>query len=532
MGLGGAFDQIKQFDDREKSHTMKDDEGFSEPGNSPVGNKPNAPMEEEKTGNPPLSGTIGPNNPGHGLIQGQPINKPSNPFHVSTHNTYKIFLNNEFPDIVPQTYPETTGSYYAYPPADQLVHVTEWPLADTDVSQPITKCPAVNLQLPWRYLPNNNIFNYMKPKDIYPALMAGATDFRIKSLSLQLHGLYNMLHYDATGQITIQQQPPAYVRVCMPGSGVQNQRANKALASPDINLLLNPNARQDFIHADPELAAAYGLPQGEVYGNKLHPCFHKVLLNPRPKPDGQDQVYTQQEAEQYVQRNWEYLFPDLERFATIQDLNDGDKFSWSWENKDKKWVNLSKAPLLQQPLTGESLVQSTTRDQFQPSYKNMTAQTIRGFPTMHHSNVSDILLNVQDQITNEITPILISIPQLPNKASGQNVVHAAHGYVTYKAEIEFKREMNGQVWTQAIKYGDVKEISDGAGNRVPYTYPYRENNGVVFDACNVTQTDINRLNYNSDYANIPWVAQDMYIPSGTNNFNPYKQCSFDTSQAS
>ncbi|DAC80336.1 TPA_asm: VP [Abeoforma parvovirus] len=162
--------------------------------------------------------------------------------------SYKMFVSDDFPLIEePTLYPTQT----AFPDTTKIYTLGQSVLPDGTVT---TDKPLMSVQLPCRFIPNNNLWNYITPGD-FNYYAHQATGYKVNFLRIRIHNTFPLYDYTATPNLELQGQGSVALKILEPPGYIQNQRVDRPTLVPDIQL--NPNARMDLLYGDTDAATRF-----------------------------------------------------------------------------------------------------------------------------------------------------------------------------------------------------------------------------------------------------------------------------------
>ncbi len=391
-----------------------------------------------------LTNTVGSTNTLERLPKG-----PSNGPHTRTetfNNCYRVLITNEKTGITPKPINWPVGS------------VTEGqPFPDSDVFYP----SAIKFGTPWKYITNNNLKNYMTPKQWEREMRKGAVAYRFKSCSINVHGLYNMQRYNFSN--TLQGQDTGYLAVC----------------EPKNNLFLN--ARPNNYYED----TLYNDTQNFVIGDNYE---YSVWINSAPTPVA-NTLPTYKIAIPFpfpstgnvadLDADREFWYPDLTMHEGQTLVRNGQTYAWHWENNDSRYIATYPNDI-------------NGADQATKNYDFAPIQLLQDGIHSHlefyagqggYPGGSKFAGLGMDQLGNKaptmMHPLLVKIPQL-TQPGGEDIVHSAWMYLDYSCEVEFMygQNMYTHGFTGSTADGryaqDVNSIVSQVqylGNPKQYNYP-------------------------------------------------------------
>ena len=296
----------------------------------------------------------------------------------------------------------------------------------------------------WCYLPNNKLDLYVTPAQMSKFIMGGAIGYRVKKCGFKLYGIYNMNSYQSANT-TFQGMEPAYGVIIEPNSiyPIPNQ-----IGAGERVTQLNPNAAQDnFNYGDPfdmiKLQTGTAV-AAKSQLNYLRPASYCIPYTLSDTSNTQDVINN--------------TVADLTRHSQTTIIRNGDEFSWSWHNPDKRYINIYNPNYIDFASTTEENVRNFWPMQIlDTEYQALTAQPWQGSLDAN----SRIWRNQNLHYTGgpqypEMPPVLFKIPQLKQWASNATAPNfEMYMYIDYNIEIEFQ-------------YGDYTKIRNGPYCNGPY----------------------------------------------------------------
>lgn len=401
------------------------------------------PMESANNGS--VGGGLDGNSgvPGHGdNIYGKKTQvwREGNILKVKTCYTYKIYTDN--------TFPKNT--------ADPIVGIRQLP------GQSEATSTGVDVELPWRMLPNNVVVNYFKHTDMMYGYEQHAHSMRITDLNIKLSGLYSLYDYDYAAGKALQNASPSYIRICVPRHTLKNASTAYTTGkdiTPTDKTWDQANKGLWLRTGDCHVAAKYKFTGGtgsinksEITDNSLKPYYHTVNVANSVAPNNLA------EAKTWLRNNPALWYPDLDMKEDIELLANGEDWKWNWKNSDNNFYCIrpfpgdSDDPVNQRmfPLSDGkgTLVYALSNQrgarvfnkQLRYTEPNATLDQIidRNHPDMEH-----------------MRPILINVPDFPQDTGGDmntsNITHKNYFYATYSGTIEFKLLDPGNTYMQYHK---------------------------------------------------------------------------------
>ena len=105
--------------------------------------------------------------------------------------------------------------------------------------------------LPWSYVPNNNLWNYITPGD-WNYYAQGAVAYKVNNLRIRLHNSFPLYDYTAGAGLQLQGQGSPGLKILEPSQLIQNQRYDDDETTAGI--AFNPNPRHNLLFGDTDNA--------------------------------------------------------------------------------------------------------------------------------------------------------------------------------------------------------------------------------------------------------------------------------------